>query len=106
AMADVLAQAGGASVTDSFFAAALLQLGLLSSGYAISAVLRPRSEENAGRAEAILAAPIARTSWLGRHLAVALAGTVLVVASGGLGVGLAYAVVSGDAGQLPRLVGG
>jgi ABC-2 type transport system permease protein len=103
AFADILAQAGGASLTDSFFAAALLQLGLLGSGYAISAVLRPRTEENAGRAESLLAGPVSRTRWAGGHLAVALAGTVLVLASGGFGTGLAYAAVSSDAGQVARL---
>lgn len=101
--ADVIAQAGGASLTDAFFAAALLQLGLLGSGYAISAVLRPRTEENAGRAESLLAGPTSRIRWVGEHLVVAVAGTVVVVASGGFGVGLAYAVVSGDAGQVARL---
>jgi ABC-2 type transport system permease protein len=32
-------------------------------------------------------------------------GTIVVLAAGGLGIGLAYGVVVGDAGQIPRMVG-
>jgi ABC-2 type transport system permease protein len=35
----------------------------------------------------------------------AAAGSLVAVAAGGLGVGLSYALVAGDAGQIPRLIG-
>ncbi len=37
------------------------------------AALRPRTEENAGRAEPLLATGLSRNHWLGSHLAIALA---------------------------------
>jgi ABC-2 type transport system permease protein len=105
AFADVLAQLEGADVTDSFFATAVAMQALLAAGFAISAALRVRSEEAAGRVEPVLAAPVGRWRWAWSHLLVAAVGTVLVVAAGGLGVGASYAVVSGDAGQVLRLTG-
>jgi ABC-2 type transport system permease protein len=103
--ADFLAQAQGASLTDSYLATSMSMLALLAAGFAVSATLRLRSEESAGRAEPVLAAPVGRARWAASHLLVAGVGTVLVVASAGLGVGLSYAVVTGDAGEVGRMVG-
>ena len=103
-MADFMAQAQGASLTDAYFATSLALMAIMASGFAISAVLRLRSEETAGRAECLLAGPLPRARWAGGHLAVAIVGSVLVVGAGGLGIGLAYAVVSEDASQVLRLV--
>jgi ABC-2 type transport system permease protein len=102
---DIVAQLGGADVTDAFFATAASMQALLAAGFAISAALRIRSEEAAGRVEPILAAPVGRWRWAWSHLLVAAVGTVLVVAAGGFGIGSSYAVVSGDAGQVLRLTG-
>jgi len=104
-MADFMAQAGGASLTDSFFATSVMMLSLLASGFAIAAALRPRTEEAAGRAEPLLAGPVGRTSWAGGYLGVAVLGSIAVVLAGGLGMGVAYAVVSGDSSQVLRLAG-
>ncbi|QGG95028.1 ABC transporter permease [Actinomarinicola tropica] len=101
--ADILAQLEGASVTDAFFATSLLMLALIASGFAISAVLRLRSEEGAGRAEPLLAGPLGRIHWAASHLVVAVVGTVVVIAAGGLGIGVSYAVVAEDAGQVARM---
>ena len=103
--ADFLAQVEGADLTDSFFATGTAQLALLAAGFAISAALRIRGEETAGRAESVLAAPVSRVRWATSHLAVAGAGTVVVMAAGGLGMGVSFAVVSGDASQVWRLLG-
>lgn len=103
--ADVLAQLQGADVTDSFFATAVAMQALLAAGFAISAALRIRAEEAAGRVEPVLAGPVGRWRWAWSHLLVAAVGTVLVVAAGGVGVGASHAVVSGDAGQVLRLTG-
>ena len=104
AYADFLAQAGGADVTDSFFATSMSMLALLTAGFGISSTLRLRSEEGAGRAEPVLAAPVSRWRWAASHLTVAGVGSVVVMACAGLGVGASFAVVSADAGQVPRLV--
>lgn len=102
-LATYLAQLGGASVTDSYLATALRLLALLASGYALSSALRTRAEESAGYAESMLAASVSRWWWAGSHLLVTVGGTVVVIASAGLGVGVGYAAVTGDAGQVARL---
>ncbi len=103
--ADFLAQASGASITDSYFATSLALMALLAAGFGIASALRLRSEESAGRAETVLASSVSRWRWAASHLAVSAAGTVVVVAAGGLGAGLSFAVVSNDAGQVARMVG-
>ncbi|MDE0802146.1 MAG: hypothetical protein OSA99_02365 [Acidimicrobiales bacterium] len=87
------------------FARCMSQVALLAAGFVVAAALRPGSEETAGRAEQVLALPVSRTSWLRSHLLVAAGGAALVTASGGLGVGTSYAVVSRDITQVARMLG-
>lgn len=103
--ADIFTQLGGGSITDAFLATALVMLALIASGYPISAALRMRTEENAGRADSVLATPVSRWRWMASHLAVTIAGAVLIVTAGGLGTGLGVAVVLDDADQVLRLAG-
>ncbi|HEX7094233.1 MAG TPA: hypothetical protein VF183_00015 [Acidimicrobiales bacterium] len=103
--ADFLAQFEGASLTDSYFATAMVMLAIIAAGFAISSTLQLRAEESGGRAEPILAGPISRPRWAAAHLAIAVTGTVATIAAAGLGVGVSYAVVVGDAEQVPRMVG-
>lgn len=105
AFADFLTQEQVGSITDSFFATSMSLLALFAMGFAISSTLRLRSEEAGTRAEPILAASVSRWRWAASHLVVAVVGTVVVMAAAGSGVGVAYAVVSGDAGQVLRLLG-
>ncbi len=95
----------GAGVTDAFLGVALLILALIGSGYAVQAALRPRTEEAAGRAEPLLATALSRSRWAGAHFAVALLGSAVVLAAGGLGTSLGYAVAGGGSGQVLRLLG-
>jgi len=104
ALRDVLARSG-ANLTDSFFGTSLLVLALIGSGFALQAVHRLRSEETGLRAEPILATPISRARWMASHLAVAFVGSIVVLAAGGLGVGLSYGLITGDLGELPPLLG-
>jgi ABC-2 type transport system permease protein len=101
----LLVQLEGASITDSFFAVSFLLLAMIGSGFAISSALRLRSEEQAGRAEPILATSTTRLTWALSHLALALGGAVIVVAAGGLGTGVGYAVATGEPGEVLRLLG-
>jgi ABC-2 type transport system permease protein len=105
AMNDFLTSAGVGSVTDAFLGTTLLILALIGSGYAVQSALRLRSEETSLRAEPVLVAGVSRRAWTSSHLALALAGSVIVVAAGGLGVGVAYGIIGGDLGQIPRLLG-
>lgn len=105
ALEDLLAQTGGDNVTDSFYATTMLILALVGTGYAIQSACRLRSEEAALRAEPLLATPVSRWQWAASHLTIAMAGSFVVLAAGGLGIGLMFGVVSGDFGEVPRLLG-
>lgn len=105
AIEDITARFGGASITDSFLATSLLILALAAGGYVISSVYRLRSEETGGRAEPLLATPLARWRWSASHLAMACGGGLVVLLSGGLGLGVSFAIAVGDAGEVPRLLG-
>lgn len=105
AMADFFAQMEGTTITDAYLGTSLMMLALFSGGFAVSSALRLRGEEQAGRVESLLAGPVGRLRWAAGHLLVACIGTVVVIAAAGLGLGAAYAAVSGDAGQVPRLLG-
>jgi len=54
-----------------------------------------RSEEEAGRLEAVLTRPVTRWRWLGGHAALAAAGGLLLVVAGGLALWLGAAMAGG-----------
>ena len=87
-------------LVDGFYGTAMLLLALMACGFAISSALRPRTEEDDGRVEALLATALPRTTWLAGHVAVTVAGTVLVVGAGGLGLGIGYALTTGHTGAI------
>lgn len=104
---NALTKIGGHSgLTSAYLAACMSLLGLVAAAYAVSAVLRMRSEETEDRVEPLLAAPVSRLRWGGSHLLVALAGTIAVLLAGGFGVGLGFGAATSDLStQLPRLLG-
>jgi polyether ionophore transport system permease protein len=102
---DLIAQAGGVDLTDSYLATTMLIVGLIATGYALQSALRLRTEENAGRAEPLLATPVSRDRWLTSHLAMSFVGGAVVTAAGGLGAGVTVALITGDLGEVPRLLG-
>jgi ABC-2 type transport system permease protein len=78
--------------------------GLIAALYAVQAVLRARSEEEEGRAEAVLATGATRARWLGSHLLQALGGSAVLVVVAGLGVS-ATAAATSDVSPVEVLVG-
>jgi ABC-2 type transport system permease protein len=102
---DLIAQAGGVSITDSYLSTTMLTMALIATGYAVQSALRLRTEENAGRVEPLLATPTSRDRWLTSHVAMSFLGAAVVMVAGGLGAGLTVALITGDWGELPRLVG-
>ncbi|RYU12695.1 ABC transporter permease [Nocardioides iriomotensis] len=94
----------GGSVTDAFFGTALLFMGLGAAGFAVASALRLHGEEGAGRVEPMLAGQVSRWRMLLSPLVVTLGGAALLVSLGGLGVGIADALVRGSADQVLRLV--
>ncbi len=104
---DALARLGGQSgLTSAYLAATMSIIGLAAAGYAVSAVLRLRSEESAQRAEPVLATATSRISWAASHLITTAAGTAVMLAAAGLGAGLGYGLRAGDPGRhVPGLLG-
>jgi ABC-2 type transport system permease protein len=102
----IMARLGGqAGVTNTYLAALLSFTGLVAAGYAISAVLRLRSEETEGHADPVLATGTGRVAWSAAHLTVAAGGTVLILALAGLGTGLGYVYRAGGGGaEIGRLL--
>jgi ABC-2 type transport system permease protein len=105
ALEDYLVRIGAADPADQYLALTASVSALMAAGYVIQSVLRARSEEAALRAEPMLATPVGRHRWLGSHLVMALGGSVVLLLAFGLGTGIARAISTGDAGELPRLIG-
>ena len=97
---------GQAGITDAYLAALMSLAGLAAAAYATSAVLRLRAEESAERAEPLLATAAGRIRWGLSHVAVAVAGSALLLAVAGVAAGLGYGLRTGSAGtELARLLG-
>ncbi|MEX2625288.1 MAG: hypothetical protein WD225_00285, partial [Ilumatobacteraceae bacterium] len=96
---------GADVLTDAFIAATMGILGLIVAVYAISTLLRARTEETGVRAEPVLATRVTRTAWLAGHVIVAVVGSAWLMAVAGAGEGLAHGLRVGDLAQAPRLAG-
>jgi ABC-2 type transport system permease protein len=103
---DLFTKLGGTQgLTDAFLAAEFGFIGIFVSVYGIQAVMRLRTEETALRAEPLLATRVGRVRWALSHIAIALAGTTLIVVGGGLTAGLSHGATVDDMGQVGRLLG-
>jgi ABC-2 type transport system permease protein len=96
---------GGARPSDVVFTLYFVAFGPVIAVYAISSVLRLRSQETDWLADPVLATSVSRTRWASSHLLVAALGQVAVLAALGLGSGLTYGLSSGGvARELPRVL--
>ncbi|WP_432478483.1 ABC transporter permease [Nocardioides sp. GXQ0305] len=95
--------AGGGDMVAGFQAVSMVMLALLTAGFAISSALRPRTEEESGRVEPVLATATSRTRWLLGNVVVTVAGSALVLGVAGLGMGLGYVLVTGKEEALWRM---
>ncbi|MFC9943024.1 ABC transporter permease [Streptomyces pratensis] len=102
---EALRRIGGASPAESFASMIMVILAVVASVHVVTAALRPRAEENSGRAEPLLATGLSRVRWAGSHLVVALAGGTTLLLLAGLGIGLAGAASAGDSGLVLSLTG-
>jgi ABC-2 type transport system permease protein len=97
---------GQTAITNAYLAALVTLSGLAAAAYAVSAVLRLRSEETGGLAEPVLATAAGRIRWALSHVTTAVTGTAAVLAGAGLAIGLGYGLRAGDAGgEAARLLG-
>ncbi|MCL2467238.1 MAG: hypothetical protein FWF21_08235 [Micrococcales bacterium] len=88
---------GEKDMTDAYVSLIMLYAALAAVGYGISAVLRARAEEAAGRTEYVLAGPVGRGRWLSAQLVVAGAGAGALMVAEGLALGTgAYLVGAHD----------
>ncbi|MFD4373286.1 ABC transporter permease [Streptomyces sp. NPDC058486] len=99
---------GQTALTDAFLATMVSLFGMLASLYAVGAVLRAHTEETSGRAEPLLAASLGRLRWAAGHLLPAYAGSALILALSGLGLGLSYGhdlgpILGASLAQLPAV---
>ncbi|MEX2974885.1 ABC transporter permease [Streptomyces sp. C184] len=96
---EIFARMGGQqSLTDAFLATMAGMLGMVAALYAVGAVLRLHGEETAGRAEPVLAGAVSRLRWAAGHLALAYGGSAVILAFGGLALGVSYDLSAGDPG--------
>jgi polyether ionophore transport system permease protein len=98
ALTDIVAAQGNGTLAEQYLAMSFRVLALVACGFAIQSALRVRSEEVAGRAEAVLATPLSRTRWSASHLLLAFGGSLLVLVLAGFAFGVADAAVTGSVG--------
>lgn len=99
-MMEGLAGSGGPDLVAIFFAAMMNTYGALAAGFVIQALLRLRSEEVGGTAEAVLSTAVGRIRWVGSHVACAVVGAAVMLVLAGAFTGLADAASGGDVGVL------
>jgi ABC-2 type transport system permease protein len=100
---DILGSSAG-DIVDQYFALSMLTMALIGTGFGVQVALRMRSEETSGRLEPLLATALSRWRWAGAYVAVAMAGSTVVLAANGVGAGLADAINSHDASHFWRLL--
>lgn len=104
-MAEIFGEGGEQVVIDGFLAYIFVFMAVVSSAYAISAVLRLRSEENSERAETLLATSVPRVRWAAGTLVVAVIATVALQALTGAAAGVVYAAMDSDWGHIAPAIG-
>ncbi len=87
---------GGGAMTDTLLATMGAIAGLIAAGYAISAALRMSTEETADRVGPALATAVSRPIWMRGHLAFAVLGPVILLASAGVVAGILNGIQSSD----------
>jgi len=89
---------GSHALTQAFLAAMAGMFAMVASLYGVQAVLRMRGEETAIRLEPVLATSVGKLRWAGSHLVFAFFGTAVLLLSGGVFMGLANGLRTGDVG--------
>lgn len=104
ALADLVRRMGGGSdlLTDAYAGMYLRIIGIAAAAVGVALTLRLRSEEEDGRVELLVAAPVSRWRVVAAHAVVGLVGGVIVLLAGSLAFG-ATAAGSGGPGMAPVL---
>jgi ABC-2 type transport system permease protein len=86
----------GQGLVDGFHATSLTMIGMIASGFAISAALRWHAEEQAGRVEPVLAGAVTRRGALTVVTALVLVASAVVQLAAGAGMAIAQTVAAQD----------
>jgi len=86
---------GQSAIVNAYLAALMLLAGLIAAAFGVSAVLRLRAEETAGRADTVLSGVPGRIRWGFSHLLVAIVGMAALLAIAGVATGLGYGLRAG-----------
>ncbi len=105
AVKDFIPEVDGATLTDSYIGLLASMFAMIVSVYAIQAILRLRTEETTGRAEATLGTALSRTRWVASHLAFALVGSVIVLLLTAVGLGISAGIAGDDMSIIGTTVG-
>jgi ABC-2 type transport system permease protein len=105
AVQDFIPEVSGATLTDSYIGLLMSMFAMVVSVYAVQAVLRLRTEETTGRAEATLGTALSRTRWVATHLVFALAGPAIVLLLTAAGLGISAGVAGDDMSMIGTTVG-
>ena len=94
------------ALIDAFLRYIFLFMAVISTGFAVTSVLRLRAEEESGRAEAVLATRVRRSSWVGATVVVAGVGALTLSVLMGLGLAVGYGLGMGEWDRVAAQVGG
>ncbi len=104
ALSQELFALGTADLTDSFYATSALMIGMITSAFTVSSVLRSRAEELDGRLEPLLATALPRPRWWLGNVLITVAGTALVLTLAGVGMAAGFGLTTGDWSRTGDLV--
>ncbi|GAC81460.1 ABC-2 type transport system permease protein [Gordonia malaquae] len=99
----IIAATGAAGITDGFVVAMTGFLAVAAAGGGVAIVVSMRGEERAGRAEAMLAAPVARLRLYGTYAGWTAVTTIAVLGSAAAGVAAGSWASGGDAAHVAGL---
>lgn len=94
------------ALIDAFLRYIFLFMAVISTGFAVTSVLRLRSEEESGRAEMVLATRVDRISWVSTTVLVAGLGAFVLSLLMGLGLAVGYGLGMSDWNRLTSQLGG
>jgi polyether ionophore transport system permease protein len=94
-----------AAVIDGMLGLLVMMVALVVTAFAVQSAIQLRAEESSGRGEVQLTGGISRTRWAVQRLAVSVIGSALMLALGGLTMGIAYGATQADAPPAWHLAG-
>lgn len=108
---DIAAMVGASAdaeeaLIDGFLRYIFLFMAVVSTAFVVTSVLRLRTEEEAGRAEMVLATGVDRSSLLTASATVAVLGALVLTVMMGLGIAVGYALGMGEWDRVAEHLGG